>query len=105
MFVPGLTDSLPAQRAHTHGRRVRHSSSESSDSDSAESGSSSLRSHSPSPELHPDPPSPASARPLSNNKEVRNTSATRFDSAHLFNSTCRSPSEFMCLKMKSPQMG
>ncbi|XP_014890144.1 AF4/FMR2 family member 3 isoform X1 [Poecilia latipinna] len=72
-------NSLSAQRAHTHGRRVRHSSSDSSDSDSsAESGSSSLRSRSPSPELHPDPPSPASAQPLCNNKEIDHRSTTQW---------------------------
>ncbi|KAF7665722.1 hypothetical protein LDENG_00134680 [Lucifuga dentata] len=57
--------SLSAQRAHTHGRRVRHSSSDSSDSDStSESRSSSQHSRSPSPEAHPDPVSPANKQPL-----------------------------------------
>lgn len=68
-----LTDSLSAQQAHTHGRRVRHSSSDSSGSDStAESGSSSLhsRSQSRSPEVNPDPESPVNAHPRCNNKEV-----------------------------------
>ncbi|KAE8299011.1 hypothetical protein D5F01_LYC01394 [Larimichthys crocea] len=59
--------SLSAQRAHTHGRRVRHSSSDSSASDcsaesarSSSSSSSNLHSRSPSrsPEVNPDPPSP-----------------------------------------------
>ncbi|XP_075870741.1 uncharacterized protein aff3 [Nelusetta ayraudi] len=74
--------SLSAQRAHTHGRRVRHSSSDSSDSDcsarscsssGSESGSSSsgggggggsLRSRSPSrsPEADPDPESPGDSQ-------------------------------------------
>lgn len=74
MFVCVLTDSLSAQRAHTHGRRVRHSSSDSSGSDStAESGSSSLHSRSPSrsPDVHhPDPASPANTQPQCNSKEV-----------------------------------
>ncbi|XP_040913784.1 AF4/FMR2 family member 3 isoform X2 [Toxotes jaculatrix] len=62
---------LSAQRAHTHGRRVRHSSSDSSGSDSsAESGSSSLHSRSSSPGVHPDPPSPANTQPPCNNKEA-----------------------------------
>lgn len=73
MFVCVLTDSLSAQRAHTHGRRVRHSSSDSSDSDcSAESASSSLHSRSPSrsPDVYRDPASPAiSQQPLCD-KEV-----------------------------------
>lgn len=66
-------DSLSAQRAHTHGRRVRHSSSDSSCSDStAESGSSSLHSRSPSrsPEVHPYPASPANTHPPLGGKEV-----------------------------------
>ncbi|XP_029386221.1 AF4/FMR2 family member 3 isoform X2 [Echeneis naucrates] len=59
--------SLSTHRAHTHGRRVRHSSSDSSGSDStAESGSSSLHSRSPSPDVHPDPASPANTQPCSN---------------------------------------
>ncbi|XP_008294604.1 AF4/FMR2 family member 2 isoform X2 [Stegastes partitus] len=67
--------SLSAQRAHTNGRRVRHSSSDSSGSDStAESGSSSssLHSRSPSrsPEVHPDPASPADTQPRCRNKEL-----------------------------------
>lgn len=74
MFACVLTDSLSAQRVHTHGRRVRHSSSDSSGSDrSVESGSSSLRSRSPSqsPEVHPDPLLPANVHPAcSSNKEV-----------------------------------
>lgn len=73
MFVCVLTDSLSAQRAHTHGRRVRHSSSDSSGSDcSAESGSSSLHSRSPSrsPEVPPDPSSPANRQPPCSSKEV-----------------------------------
>ncbi|XP_074551105.1 uncharacterized protein aff3 isoform X2 [Halichoeres trimaculatus] len=65
--------SLSAQRAHTHGRRVRHSSSDSSGSDSsAESNSSSLQSWSPhrgSPEV---PTSPA------NTKEADHPSATHW---------------------------
>uniref|UniRef100_A0A8C5GGR2 AF4/FMR2 C-terminal homology domain-containing protein n=1 Tax=Gouania willdenowi TaxID=441366 RepID=A0A8C5GGR2_GOUWI len=55
-------NSLSGQRAHTHSRRVRHSSSDSSDSDfTGESGSSSLHSRSPSrsPRAHPDPAVPA----------------------------------------------
>ncbi|XP_035531920.1 AF4/FMR2 family member 3 [Morone saxatilis] len=70
--------SLSAQRAHTHGRRVRHSSSDSSGSDcSAESGSSSLHSRSPSrsPEVHPDPLSPANTQPACNSKETDQPSA------------------------------
>ncbi|XP_029967471.1 AF4/FMR2 family member 4 isoform X2 [Salarias fasciatus] len=75
--------SLSAQRAHTHGRRVRHSSSDSSGSDSsAGSGSSSLPSRSPSrsPELHPDPAGPAAAqpRPQCNGKEPNHPSAARW---------------------------
>lgn len=75
MFVCVLTDSLSAQRVHTHGRRVRHSSSDSSDSDcSVESGGSSVHSRSPSrsPEVPPDPLLPAKAQPAacSSNKEV-----------------------------------
>ncbi|XP_035995016.1 AF4/FMR2 family member 3 isoform X1 [Fundulus heteroclitus] len=71
--------SLPAQRAHTHGRRVRHSSSDSSDSDSsAESGSSSLHSRSSSPELHPDPPSPVNTQPACNNKEIDHRPTTQW---------------------------
>ncbi|XP_028991492.1 AF4/FMR2 family member 2 isoform X2 [Betta splendens] len=73
--------SLSAQRAHTHGRRVRHSSSDSSGSDSsAESGSSSPRSRSPSPEVHPDPASPADAQPRGddNNKEADHPSAAQW---------------------------
>lgn len=59
-----LTDSLSAQRAHTHGRRVRHSSSDSSGSDSTgESRSSSQHSQSSSPEAHPDPVSPTNTQP------------------------------------------
>lgn len=74
IFACVLTDSLSAQRVHTHGRRVRHSSSDSSGSDcSVESDSSSLHSRSPtqSPEVHPDPLLPANAQPAcSGNKEV-----------------------------------
>nr|XP_033470529.1 AF4/FMR2 family member 3 isoform X1 [Epinephelus lanceolatus] len=73
--------SLSAQRAHTHGRRVRHSSSDSSGSDSsAESGSSSLHSRSPSrsPDAHPDPASPATAPPHCNSKEPDHPSATQW---------------------------
>ncbi|KAM9347389.1 uncharacterized protein aff3 [Symphorus nematophorus] len=74
--------SLSAQRAHTHGRRVRHSSSDSSGSDcSAESGSSSLNSRSPSrsPEVHPDPPSPANTQPpYSSSKETDHPSAAQW---------------------------
>ncbi|XP_040004978.1 AF4/FMR2 family member 3 isoform X2 [Xiphias gladius] len=71
--------SLSAQRAHTHGRRVRHSSSGSSGSDStAESGSSSLHSRSSSPEVHPDPLSPANVQPPCNNKEIDHPSAAQW---------------------------
>ncbi|TKS66827.1 AF4/FMR2 family member 3 [Collichthys lucidus] len=81
--------SLSAQRAHTHGRRVRHSSSDSSASDcSAESacssssgGSSSRHSRSPSrsPEVNPDPPSPANTtRPPCNSKETDRPSAAHW---------------------------
>ncbi|XP_059199597.1 AF4/FMR2 family member 3 [Centropristis striata] len=73
--------SLSAQRAHTHGRRVRHSSSDSSGSDStAESGSSSLRSQSPdrSPDVHPDPASPANTQPPCNSKETDHPSAAQW---------------------------
>ncbi|XP_023261085.1 AF4/FMR2 family member 3 [Seriola lalandi dorsalis] len=71
--------SLSAQRAHTHGRRVRHSSSDSSGSDSsAESGSSSFRSRSPSPDVHPDPASPANTQPLCSNKENDHPSAAQW---------------------------
>uniref|UniRef100_UPI0037E7E535 AF4/FMR2 family member 3 n=1 Tax=Semicossyphus pulcher TaxID=241346 RepID=UPI0037E7E535 len=72
---------LSAQRAHTHGRRVRHSSSDSSDSDSsAESVSSSLnsRSSSRSPEVHPDPASPVNTRQPCNNKEADHPSAAQW---------------------------
>ncbi|KAM3862317.1 uncharacterized protein aff3 [Diretmus argenteus] len=56
--------SLSAQRAHTHGGRVRHSSSDSSGSDSSgESESSSQLSRSPSPETHSNPASPANTQP------------------------------------------
>nr|XP_020464981.1 AF4/FMR2 family member 3 [Monopterus albus] len=71
--------SLSVQRAHTHGRRVRHSSSDSSDSDStAESGSSSLHSRSLSPEVHPEPESPANTQPPCNNKETNHPSAAQW---------------------------
>ncbi|XP_047457969.1 AF4/FMR2 family member 3 isoform X2 [Mugil cephalus] len=74
--------SLSAQRAHTHGRRVRHSSSDSSGSDSSvESASSSLRSRSPSqsPEVHPHPASPpANAQPPCSNKETDHPSAAQW---------------------------
>ncbi|XP_015254384.1 PREDICTED: AF4/FMR2 family member 3-like isoform X1 [Cyprinodon variegatus] len=71
--------SLAAQRAYTHSRRVRHSSSDSSDSDSsAESSRSSLHSRSLSPELHPEPSSPAATQPLCNNKEIDHRSATQW---------------------------
>lgn len=74
MFAHVLTDSLSAQRARTHGRRVRHSSSDSTGSDcSIESSSSSLQSRSPSqsPEVHSDPLSPANVQlPCTNTKEV-----------------------------------
>ncbi|CAG05789.1 unnamed protein product [Tetraodon nigroviridis] len=76
--------SLSAQRVHTHGRRVRHSSSDSSGSDcSVQSSSSSLRSRSPSPspEVHPDPPLPANAQPAcSGNKERAPSPARSWDS-------------------------
>ncbi|KAK5890124.1 hypothetical protein CesoFtcFv8_013685 [Champsocephalus esox] len=65
--------SLSAHRAHTHGRRVRHSSSDSSGSDSSaescsssSSSSSSLHSRSRSPDPHQDPASP----PPCNNTET-----------------------------------
>ncbi|XP_045910776.1 AF4/FMR2 family member 3 [Micropterus dolomieu] len=73
--------SLSAQRAHTHGRRVRHSSSDSSGSDStAESGSSSLHSRSPSrsPEVHPYPASPANTHPPLGGKETDPPSAAQW---------------------------
>nr|XP_046260698.1 AF4/FMR2 family member 3 [Scatophagus argus] len=73
--------SLSAQRAHTHGRRVRHSSSDSSGSEcSVESGSSSLHSRSPSqsPEVHTDPLSPASEQPACNSKETDRPSAAQW---------------------------
>ncbi|XP_041807434.1 AF4/FMR2 family member 3 isoform X2 [Chelmon rostratus] len=73
--------SLSAQRAHTHGRRVRHSSSDSSGSDcSAESGSSSLHSRSPSrsPEVPPDPSSPANRQPPCSSKETDHPSAAQW---------------------------
>ncbi|KAK9537874.1 hypothetical protein VZT92_005449 [Zoarces viviparus] len=68
--------SLSAQRAHTHGRRVRHSSSDSSGSNSAVgSCSSSLYSRSPSqsPDVHPDP-----ASPHCNSKETDHPSAAQW---------------------------
>ncbi|KAM9344126.1 uncharacterized protein aff3 isoform 2-T2 [Pholidichthys leucotaenia] len=73
--------SLSAQRAHTHGRRVRHSSSDSTASDSSsESGSSSFRSRSPSqsPEVHPDPTSPSSMQPQGYCKETESPTATQW---------------------------
>ncbi|XP_067372994.1 AF4/FMR2 family member 3 isoform X1 [Channa argus] len=73
--------SLSAQRAHTHGRRVRNSSSDSSGSDSsAESGSSSLhsRSRSQSPEVHADPASPANTQSHCNSKEPDHPSAAQW---------------------------
>ncbi|XP_027146633.1 AF4/FMR2 family member 3 isoform X2 [Larimichthys crocea] len=80
--------SLSAQRAHTHGRRVRHSSSDSSASDcsaesarSSSSSSSNLHSRSPSrsPEVNPDPPSPANTtRPPCNSKETDRPSAAHW---------------------------
>ncbi|XP_070694843.1 AF4/FMR2 family member 4 [Pempheris klunzingeri] len=73
--------SLSSQRAHTHGRRVRHSSSDSSGSDcTAESGSSSLHSRSPSrsPEVHPDPSSPANAQPPCDGKETDQPSVAQW---------------------------
>ncbi|CAG5865774.1 unnamed protein product [Menidia menidia] len=72
---------LSARRAHTHGRRVRHSSSDSSGSDSsAVSGSSSLQSRSPSrsPEVPPDPPSPADTQPQCHGKETDHPSSTQW---------------------------
>lgn len=84
MFVCVLTDSLSAQRAHIHGRRVRHSSSDSSGSDSsAESGSSSLHSRSPSPDVHPDPASPANTQPQRSNNEVPVQSQTLVFYVHI----------------------
>ncbi|XP_029315300.1 AF4/FMR2 family member 2 isoform X2 [Cottoperca gobio] len=73
--------SLSAQRAHTHGRRVRHSSSDSSGSDSSvESRSSSLHSRSPSrsPDIHPDPASPANTHPPCINKETDHPPAAQW---------------------------
>ncbi|CAJ1079673.1 AF4/FMR2 family member 3 [Xyrichtys novacula] len=73
--------SLSAQRAHTHGRRVRHSSSDSSGSDSsAESSSSSLHSWSPSrsPEVQSDPASPAYTQQPCNNKEADHPSSAQW---------------------------
>ncbi|XP_073329994.1 uncharacterized protein aff3 [Pagrus major] len=73
--------SLSAQRAHTHGRRVRHSSSDSSDSDcSAESASSSLHSRSPSrsPDVYRDPASPANTQQPLCDKETDHPSAAQW---------------------------
>ncbi|KAG7502230.1 hypothetical protein JOB18_016212 [Solea senegalensis] len=72
--------SQSAQQGHTHGRRVRHSSSDSSGSDSTvESASSSLHSRSQSPEVHPDPASPANRHPpCNNNKETDRPSAAQW---------------------------
>ncbi|XP_076602341.1 uncharacterized protein aff3 [Chaetodon auriga] len=73
--------SLSAQQAHTHGRRVRHSSSDSSGSDcSAESGSSSLHSRSPSrsPEVPPGPSSLANTQPPCSIKETDHPSAAQW---------------------------
>ncbi|XP_071775324.2 uncharacterized protein aff3 [Centroberyx gerrardi] len=70
--------SLSAQCAHTHGGRVRHSSSDSSGSDSSgESESSSQRSRSPSPETHSDPVSPANTQPPCT-KETDHPSTTQW---------------------------
>ncbi|TNN04365.1 hypothetical protein fugu_001394 [Takifugu bimaculatus] len=73
--APWNGQSLSAQRARTHGRRVRHSSSDSTGSDcSIESSSSSLQSRSPSqsPEVHSDPLSPANVPlPCTNTKETK----------------------------------
>ncbi|XP_033984688.1 AF4/FMR2 family member 3 isoform X1 [Trematomus bernacchii] len=72
--------SLSAHRAHTHGRRVRHSSSDSSGSDSSaescssSSSSSSLHSRSRSPDPHPDPASP----PPCNNTETDHPPAAQW---------------------------
>ncbi|XP_034042376.1 AF4/FMR2 family member 3-like [Thalassophryne amazonica] len=75
-------NSLAVQRARTHGRRVRHSSSDSSASDSTgESGSSSLHSRSPSPDVHRDPVSPVShvsARPPCTSKETIQQSSAQW---------------------------
>ncbi|XP_037345363.2 AF4/FMR2 family member 3 isoform X2 [Pungitius pungitius] len=81
--------SLSAQRAHTHGRRVRHSSSDSScssssvesrSSSSSSSSSSSRCSRSPghSPDVHPDPASPANTQPPCNSKETDHPSAAQW---------------------------
>ncbi|XP_034550095.1 AF4/FMR2 family member 3 [Notolabrus celidotus] len=72
--------SLSAQRAHTHGRRVRHSSSDSGSDSSAESDSSSLHSWSPhrSPEVNPDPPSPTNTQQPCNSKEADHPSAAQW---------------------------
>ncbi|CAK6959204.1 AF4/FMR2 family member 3 [Scomber scombrus] len=75
------TDDYPLWqfRVHTHGRRVRHSSSDSSGSDStAESVSSSFHSRSSSPEAHPDPASPANTQPPCDNKETNHPSAAQW---------------------------
>ncbi|KAM9851221.1 uncharacterized protein aff3 [Aulostomus maculatus] len=70
---------LSAQQTHTHGRRVRHSSSDSSGSDStAESGSSSLHSRSSSPAAHQGPASPANPQPPRNNKETDHHSSAEW---------------------------
>ncbi|XP_053296609.1 AF4/FMR2 family member 3 [Pleuronectes platessa] len=77
--APWDRHSLSAQRAHTHGRRVRHSSSDSSGSDSTVgSGSSSPRSRSPSPDVQPDPASPADVQPPCNSKETDHPAAAQW---------------------------
>ncbi|XP_056145852.1 AF4/FMR2 family member 3 [Lampris incognitus] len=70
--------SLLAQRIHTHGGRVRHSSSDSSASDfSGESDSSCQRSRSPNPETHSEPGSPSNTQPLCT-KETDHHSPTQW---------------------------
>lgn len=75
--------SLSAQRVHSHGRRVRHSSSDSSGSDSSiESSSSSLHSRSSSPEVHtevyPDTVSPTNVQVHCSSKETDHPSAAQW---------------------------
>ncbi|XP_068185805.1 AF4/FMR2 family member 3 isoform X2 [Antennarius striatus] len=74
--------SLSAQRGHTHGRRVTHSSSDSSGSDCSAESCSSSSLHSPSPsrsaEDHQDPPSPVDTQPPFNSKETDHPSAAQW---------------------------
>lgn len=100
-----LTDSLSAQRGHTHGGRVRHSSSDSSGSDSSgESESSSRHSRSPSPESHSDPGSPANTEPRCT-KEVMMPSSCLFLSFYLPCAFVAVSVQFwfLCLQVNSPQ--